>query len=198
MLECIPPNRREAVEGALRAAFGTASIDGFVPVTGGASGATAWRIGVSGRSYLLRLEGARTPFRNPHQYACMRIAAEAGIAPPLRYANDDAGAVIMDFITARPLSAYPGGPLGLVSALGRLAAQLQATAPFPVLGDYRAFLGRMLGYIKGVFAPGLLDEHMEGFERIRVAYPWDPTRHSVRAITIRIRAILSSMAKSCG
>jgi thiamine kinase-like enzyme len=35
----------------------------------------------------------------------------------------------------------------------------------------------MLGYIKGVFAPGLLDEHMEGFERIRVAYPWDSAGH---------------------
>jgi len=177
-LEKLPETSHSAAREAVTSTFGAAPIHSIDPVLGGASGALTFRLGVGNRFYLLRMETSRSPLRNPHQYACMRIAAEAGIAPSLRYANDDAGAVIMDFITARPLSAYPGGPLGLVSALGRLAAQLQATAPFPVLGDYRVFLGRMLGYIKGVFAPGLLDEHMEGFERIRVAYPWDPARHS--------------------
>jgi Ser/Thr protein kinase RdoA (MazF antagonist) len=36
-------------------------------------------------------------------------------------------------------------------------------------------LGRMLGYIcgSGMFAAGLLDRHVEAFERIRDAYPWN-------------------------
>ncbi|MEO8096611.1 MAG: phosphotransferase [Acidobacteriota bacterium] len=176
-LERLPEQSHAAAREAVTSTFGAAAIGSIDPVLGGASGALAFRIGVNDRLYLLRMETSRGPLRNPHQYACMRIAADAGIAPPLRYVNDDAGAVIMDFIAARPLSDYPGGPLGLVGALGRLAAELQATAPFPVLGDYRALLGRMLGYIKGLFAPGLLDEHMEGFERIRAAYPWDAAGH---------------------
>ena len=176
-LEKLPETFHSAGREAVTSAFGAAPILSIDPVLGGASGALTFRLGVNDRLYLLRMETSRSPLRNPHQYCCMRIAAEAGIAPPLRYANDDAGTVIMDFIAARPFSAYPGGPYGLVNALGRLAAQLQATAPFPVLGDYRAFLGRMLGYIKGVFAPGLLDEHVEGFERIRDAYPWDAAHH---------------------
>ena len=166
-LDKLPEVSHSAAREAVASAFGTAPILSMEPVLGGASGALTFRLNVSERFYLLRMETSRSPLRNPHQYACMRIAAETGIAPPLRYVNDEIGAVIMDFITARPLSAYPGGPSGLVNALGRLAAQLQATAPFPVLGDYRAFLGRMLGHIKGKFAAGLLDEHVEGFERIR-------------------------------
>lgn len=176
-LEKLPETSHLAARDAVTSAFGAAPIRSIDPVLGGASGALTFRLGVNDRFYLLRMETSRRPLRNPHQYACMRIAAEAGIAPPLRYSNDDAGAVIMDFVTSLPLSAYPGGPSGLVNALGRLAAQLQATVPFPVLGDYRAFLSRMLGSIKSVFAPGLLDEHMAGFERIRDAYPWNSDRH---------------------
>ena len=162
-LEKLPETSHLAARDAVTSAFGAAPIRSIDPVLGGASGALTFRLGVNDRFYLLRMETSRRPLRNPHQYACTRIAAEAGIAPPLRYSNEDAGAVIMDFVTSLPLSAYPGGPSGLVNALGRLAAQLQATVPFPVLGDYRAFLGRMLGSIKSVFAPGLLDEHMAGF-----------------------------------
>ena len=176
-LEKLPETSHLTARESVTSAFGAAPIHSIDPVLGGASGALTFRIGVNDHFYLLRMETSRTPLRNPHQYACMRIAAEAGIAPPVRYLNEDAGAVIMDFITARPLSTYPGGPSGLANGLGRLAALLQETASFPVLGDYRAFLGRMLSYIKGIFAPGLLDEHLEGFERMRDAYPWDSARH---------------------
>jgi Ser/Thr protein kinase RdoA (MazF antagonist) len=39
--------------------------------------------------------------------------------------------------------------------------------------DYFAVLARMLAFLRGstMFAPGLLDPHVEGFERIRAAYP---------------------------
>jgi len=176
-LEKLPQISHAAAREAVTSAFGAISILSIDPVLGGASGALTFRLGVHDRSYLLRMETSRSPLRNPHQYACMRIAAEAGIAPPLRYISDDAGVVIMDFVPGRPLSAYPRGPAGLVNALGQLAAQLQATAAFPVLGDYRAFLGRMLNHIKSRFAPGLLDEHVECFQRIRAAYPWDSSQY---------------------
>lgn len=176
-LETLPETSHAAAREAVTSAFGATPILSIDPVLGGASGALTLRLRVNDRFYLLRIETSRSPLRNPHQYACMRIAAEEGIAPPLRYVNDDAGVVIMDFVTGRPLSAYPGGPSGLVNALGQLSAQLQATAAFPVLGDYRSFLDRMLVHIKSRFAPGLLDEHVEGFERIRDVYPWDPSRH---------------------
>jgi aminoglycoside phosphotransferase (APT) family kinase protein len=107
----------------------------------------------------------------------MKIAADAGIAPALRYADEAAGVAILDFIEQRPLQDYPGGALGLATAMGRLAAQLQQTPTFPELADYLAILERMLAYAQRMFAPGLLEPHMEVFQRIRAAYPWDAANH---------------------
>ncbi|MGH9647108.1 MAG: phosphotransferase [Bryobacteraceae bacterium] len=176
-LKQIPEQSHAAAGEAVASAFGFATILSIDPVLGGASGALAYRLGVGNRFYLLRLETRRGPLRNPHQYECMRIASEAGVAPPLRYFSDASGVAIMDFIAGHALTSFPGGHASLLKALGRLAAELQATAPFPVLGDYRALLSRLLGHLKNYFAPGLLDEHMEGFERIRSEYPWDPRTH---------------------
>jgi hypothetical protein len=86
----------------------------------------------------------------------MRIAADAGIAPALRYVDDAAGVAILDFIEQRPLQDYPGGALGLATAAGRLVAQLQQTAAFPELADYFAILERTLAYARRMFAAGWL------------------------------------------
>ncbi|MBP8245226.1 MAG: phosphotransferase [Phenylobacterium sp.] len=171
----VPPDRLETAQAALTSTFGSAPIKGLAPVIGGASGALTYRLELGGRSYLLRMEGQRTAFHNPHQYACMQTASDAGLAPPLRHVDARAGVAIMDFIAAQPLETYPGGPAALVGELGGLAARLQATPPFPALGTYPDLLARMLGFIRnsGLFAPGLLDPHAEGFERLRQAYGWD-------------------------
>jgi Ser/Thr protein kinase RdoA (MazF antagonist) len=62
----------------------------------------------------------------------------------------------------------------LARDLGTLIARLQATPAFSELHEYPAVLARMLGYLRGsgAFAVGLLDPHLEAFERIRAAYPW--------------------------
>jgi aminoglycoside phosphotransferase (APT) family kinase protein len=177
LFESTPEHLHDTVREAVSSTFGSIVVTLIEPVLGGASGALAYQIEAGGRLYLLRLENRRSPLRNPHQYVCMRIAAEAGIAPPLRYANDGAGAAIMDFVVQRPLHQYPGGPSGLAAALGKLAVRLQATEPFPTLGDYRVYLDRMLGHLRTLFTTGLLDPHMEGFARIRDAYPWDSATH---------------------
>jgi hypothetical protein len=105
----------------------------------------------------------------------MQTAADAGIAPPLRYVDGDAGIAVMDFMSARPLSEYSGGPMALARDLGTLVARLQATPCFPALRDFPALLDRMLAFVRGsgLFAAGLLDPHLEGFQRIRAAYAWD-------------------------
>jgi len=77
---------RESIRAAT--AFGSASIAAITPVTGGASGASTFRVQVGGRGFLLRLEGPPSPLRNPHHYVSMRIAAEAGIAPKIHYIDE--------------------------------------------------------------------------------------------------------------
>jgi aminoglycoside phosphotransferase (APT) family kinase protein len=176
-IDVIPESHRDAARSALAEVFGPPKEVQVQPVVGGASGALTYRIEVNAKPYLLRLETRRGPLRNPHQYTCMKIAADAGIAPCLHYANDSAGVAVLDFIDQRPLSDYPGGALGVATAVGRLAAQLQQTPAFPELADYRAILERMLGYLQRMFALGLLQPHADVLHRICAAYPWDSASH---------------------
>lgn len=176
-IDTVPEPCRATARTALLAAFGSSATIDLVPVSGGASGALTYRVDAAGRPYLLRIETRRdAPARNPHQYACMEIAAEAGIAPPLRHVDANAGVVIMDFLPQRPLAAYPGGPGALAGELGRLVARLQATPAFPKLHAFPTVVGHLLEYLRAsVFADGLLDAHVEGFERIREAYRVEPS-----------------------
>ena len=120
----LPAMLREPAHDALRSAFGVARIDAIAPVAGGASGAFAWRVHSGGRAYLLRMEGTPSPLRNPHQYEAMRIAAEAGIAPRIHHIDETARLAIMDFVPARPLQDFPGGPAALALALGETLQRL--------------------------------------------------------------------------
>jgi hypothetical protein len=173
----VPESRHDAVRAAIRAAFGAAEVSRAKAVTGGASGATTLRLDVDGHASLLRVEGARGPYRNPHQYTCMRIATEAGVAPPLRYFDEPSGIAIMDFIAAKPLAAYPGGPVELTRALGALRAKLQAGRLFPEFVDYRKVIRLLTERLQARFAPGLLDPHREGLERICATLQWDAATH---------------------
>jgi len=173
-LEILPADQRERVRSALHAALGANVAVAFEPLAGGASGASLYAFEANGRRYALRLEGARSPLRNPHQYVCMQIAADAGVAPRLHYVDAGSGVAIMDFVHREPLPKYPGGPKELAAAVGRLVAELQRTARFPMLHNYPALLARMMESLSrpDFFAPGLLAPHRELFERIREAYPW--------------------------
>jgi hypothetical protein len=47
------------------------------------------------------------PLNDPvRQFACMNIAADAGVAPPVRYANAEQALSIIDFIETVPLSEH--------------------------------------------------------------------------------------------
>jgi Ser/Thr protein kinase RdoA (MazF antagonist) len=178
LLELVPVDHREAARSALGAAFGDSSVVGLEPVAGGASGALTYRVQAEGRAHLMRIETRmQSPMRNPHQYACLRIAADAGIAPAVRHLDEAAGVVVMDFLRQRPLLEYPGGPAALARAVAELVGRLQATPAFPELHAFPTVVSRMLGFLRtsGMFAEGLLDEHAAGLERIREAYAWNPS-----------------------
>jgi hypothetical protein len=176
-LDPIPAERREAARTALTAAYGARPVDGLRLLQGGVSGALIWRVGIGGRSCVLRLEPERIAL--PHRqrgYACMTAAAAAGVAPAVRYADPAAGVAVMDYVDGRPLSEHPDGAAGLVHELGTLIARLQTTTPFQTLGDSGDDLGALLATLRasGLFAPGLLDPHAAGLAHIRTVCPWDP------------------------
>lgn len=163
----------ERVRAALAAAFGSAPVDAVTPVAGGATSASLFRAEVGGRPYLVRFEGEPSPLRNPRQYESLRIAAAAGIAPPLHHVDEARGIAVMDFTAQRPLRDYPGGPQALAAALGALLRRLQETPVFPYFVDYPDIVSRLFAHVRstGLFAEGLLDAHGERLERIRET--WD-------------------------
>ena len=178
LLDSIPADRRETARVALASTFDRAPLTGLQPVTGGASGALIYCAEVAGRPYLLRLEKTeRSGFHDPvRSFACMRIAAEAGVAPPTHFADPTIGVAITEFVPQRPILDYPGGRERLARALGSLLAQLQQTPSFPPITAYPDIVGFLLLQLGNstLFAPGALAAHAEGFARIREAYRWDP------------------------
>jgi len=178
--EIVPAGHRETARTAVAAAFGASPVEAIVPVMGGVSGASVFRVEIRGRPYVMRIEGPASPLRNPHQYASMRIAAEAGIAPRLHYVDEQARVAVMDFIAARPLAAYPDGQVGLARAVGELLARLQATERFPHFVTYPDIVARLWAHVcrTGLFASGVLDAATERLARIREGHVWNP-EHSV-------------------
>lgn len=173
--DAVPHAHRDAAWSALRAAFGPVPFDAITPVKGGASGASVFSVDAGGRRYLLRMEAAASPLRNPHQYQSMRIAAEAGIAPRIHYIDEDARVAVIDFIEAQPLAGFPGGPPALAQALGALLRRMQATPAFPRFVTYPDIVERLWAYVcrTGLFGPGLLDPYTERLAQIRESYVWD-------------------------
>jgi hypothetical protein len=170
--DMLSAEQRENASSALTAAFGATPIDAIVPISGGASSASTFRIDVGGKAYLLRVEGQPSPLRNPHQYASMRIAAEAGIAPGIYYIDETARIAVIDFIGQQPLNAYPGGPHALAQALGKLLSRVQATPAFPAFVNYPDIVARLFAHVRrtGLFGPGVLDPHVERLEQLRKTY----------------------------
>jgi aminoglycoside phosphotransferase (APT) family kinase protein len=169
---------REIARSALAAAFGSAPIGATARIAGGATTAAVYRVEVGGRRYLLRIEGEPSPLRNPHQYASMRIAAEAKIAPAIHYVNEAARVAVIDFVETQPLAAYPGGPRALAQALGALLSKLQSTPVLPFFVDYPDMVARLFAHVRrtGLFAGGVLDPHVERLEQLREAYQAGATR----------------------
>jgi hypothetical protein len=176
--DTLPAAHRETARSALSAVFCSVPIGAITPISGGATSASVSRVEAGGRRYLLRMEGEPSPLRNPHQYVSMRIATEAGIAPAIRYLDEAARIVVIDFIERQPLKTYPGGPRALAQALGELFSRMQATAVFPYYVNYADIVARLFGHVRrtGLFAAGVLDPHVERLEQIRKAYDAGLTR----------------------
>jgi hypothetical protein len=174
-LALVPAERREAAWQALAAA-GIRDPRGLSLLKGGVSGALIYRVESGARPVVLRMEPERVALEHRARgFACMQAAAAVGVAPAVRHADAAQGVAVMDFVGNRPVASHPGGPAGLARDLGGLVARLQGAERFPRPGDddvVATLLDGLRG--SGMFAPGLLDAHVEGLARIRQAHPWNP------------------------
>src|SRR5882762_1167901 len=121
----IPQEKSAAVTRGLREAFGVTAFEDIQPLTKGLSSALVFRIVVRGSPFLLRII-MRTDSTTERHFACMRAAAEAGLAPRVWYTSVEDRISITDFVDAVP---FP-----VTEALVRMPAALRtlhALPPFP-------------------------------------------------------------------
>jgi thiamine kinase-like enzyme len=118
----IPQEKSAAVTRGLREAFGVTEFEDISRITKGHN--LVFRIVVRGSPYLLKII-MRTEDPTRH-YTCMRAAAEAGLAPHVRYTSVEDKISITDFVEARPLAAS--------EALVRLPAVLRTLHALPPFG----------------------------------------------------------------
>jgi hypothetical protein len=128
----IPQENRAVVTRGLREAFGVTEIEDIRRMTKGLSSDAVFRIVVKGFPYLLRVIMRVNEQTDPaRHFACQQAAAEAGLAPRVRYASVEDGVCITDFVEAAP---FP-----ITEALARIPGtlrRLHALPPFPKTFNY--------------------------------------------------------------
>lgn len=113
-----PPD--EELAARLAVAFPGESIDAIAPLPGGRSGAAVHLVTIAGKAWVLRHQAAN----HGAPLTCLRIASERGIAPAIRYLDEEAGIVVMEHIVAVPRQA---------TGLARIAQKLRHLHDGPAL-----------------------------------------------------------------
>jgi aminoglycoside phosphotransferase (APT) family kinase protein len=152
MEDCmIPQEKSDAVTRGLREAFGVTEFEDIRMITTGLSSALVFRIVVQGRPYLLRIITRTDAINDPtRQFACMRAAAEAGLAPHVWYTSIEDRISITGFVDAMPF------PLAdALVRMPRILRRLHALPPFPKTLNY---LEAMDGFIRRFQAARLLPD----------------------------------------
>lgn len=124
----IPEEKRAAVARSLGEAFGVTECEDIRELSGGLGVNPVFRIVVRGSAFLLRINLRKGDVER--QYACMKAAADAGLAPRVWYTNIEDRLSITDFVETTPFPA--------TEALVRIPAtlrRLHALPPFPGVPD---------------------------------------------------------------
>ena len=120
----IPQEKRAAVTRALNETFGVTEFEDMRNLTERPGSNQVYCITVHGSAYQLRINTRAGDMKR--HFTCMQAAADAGLAPRVRYANPEDRISITDFVEAVPLPA--------ADALIRIPAALRtlhALPPFP-------------------------------------------------------------------
>lgn len=118
-----PEEKIAAVTRGLREAFGVSEFEDISRITTGHTTSLVYRTVVRGTSYLLKII-LRTEDPSRH-YTSMRAAADAGVAPRVRYTSIEDRVSITDFVEAVPLPASEA-----LMRIPALLRTLHALTPF--------------------------------------------------------------------
>jgi thiamine kinase-like enzyme len=165
----IPEIKQPAVTRALYEAFGVSDYEEIQPISGGQSSALVFRVVVEGRPYLLKTLREEKISDPANEFASMQVAAEAGVAPRVWYANVEDRVLITDFVEARH---YPDD---MARRMALILRTLHALPGFskPAMGSY---FDAMDGFVRRFKAAKLLpesatDELFRGYAEVVKVYP---------------------------
>lgn len=148
----IPEAKIPAVSRALSAAFGVREYEEIRLLSGGLSTALVYRIAVRGAAYLLKIMRAEVISNPANEFACMQLAAEAGLAPRVWYASVEDRLLITDFVEGQP---FPQDKAEMAALIAPTIRRIHTLAGFPKVVDY---LGAVDNFILRFQAAKLLPE----------------------------------------
>jgi thiamine kinase-like enzyme len=150
----VPASHREAARRAVAAVAGDLEPVVLTPLGGGRSGAHVFRIAAEGERYVLRIVTQPSPLNDPaRQFAAMRIAAAAGIAPPLLYAEPASGIAVSAFIESRSWHEALADNAELPRSLGALLRRLHDGPPLPAFLDALQCIDQALLVLRSAQVP---------------------------------------------
>jgi aminoglycoside phosphotransferase (APT) family kinase protein len=165
----IPEEKKAAVGRALRETFGVREFEDICRMTKGLSSDLVFRIVVKGSPFLLRIMTRMDERNDPKRiFACMKLAAEASLAPRILYFDAEDGVAIIDFIEGVffPL----GQALVLLPAtLRRLHELPQFPKAFNYVTAHNGFIWRFR--TAGMLAGDEIEEVYGRYEEICAVYP---------------------------
>src|SRR5262245_37293429 len=165
----IPQEKSAAVFRGLREAFGETAIEDIRRITRGFSSDLVFRIVVQRTPYLLRIMTRIDERMDPSRiFACMSAAAEAGLAPCVRYSNAEDGISITDFVEAVPFPVTQA-LVQLPGTLGRLHALPLFPKAFNYVTAHNGFIWKFRA--AGILSSGEIEEIFSRYEQVCAAYP---------------------------
>ena len=165
----IPESKKSAVTRALWETFAVGEFEEIRILTAGLSSALVFRVMVKGTPYLLRVITRTDAMSDPtRQFACMKSAATAGLAPRVCYTSTEDWISITEFVEARPFPAK--------EALVRLPALLQTLHALPAFARVVNYIDAVDGFVEKFQAAKILPESetrelFEQYARVTSVYP---------------------------
>ena len=170
----IPQEHIAAATRGLKEAFGVATFEDSRDLTERPGSNRAFRIVVRGTAYLLRINTRAGDVAR--HFSCMQAAAEAGLAPHVRYASVEDRISITDFVVTAPFPA--------TDALRRVPAALRtlhalprfSVAPYNTTCTFLLHQGPALdGFLQQFRAANILsaedlEELLAQYARVAAAY----------------------------
>jgi hypothetical protein len=165
----IPSEKNAAVKRGLSEAFGVTEVEDTQRMTRGLSSDLVFRIVVKGAPYLLRVMTRIDERKDPVRiFACMKAAAEAGLAPRLWHTNMEDGISIMDFVEAAPFPVQEA-LVRIPAVLKRLHALPRFPKTFNFVTAHNGFIWRLRG--ANLLPKGEVEEAFERYAQLCAVYP---------------------------